>query len=219
MANNAALNQKRNQGNPLLEFSAPLLELCTIIGSERDFAIEIFLENGKMRTPYKRGIGWEPTTFARWQHPNCTPGIGSKVYIDDPIDESALAAYLESSLKTSQVVDTYTRPYILVVYGNDQYISVYPNFEEIGPDHPHRQKVERHFQGRGLNFIEEITINWDTNEQGDNFDSFRFNTEQFGLSSTIGDANYFRNSILANFGVPPKLFIKETPICHQPEES
>lgn len=127
------------------------------VDTDRDTVLEVFLENGKIRTPYERHESWDTCSLNRWAEPGCVPAIGTKVYIDEPFDPETFAAEFEAEMRQSGkgFFNTYTRPYILVVHGNDQYISIYPAVEEIGPNHVHRKLVESHVAARGLNYLHE----------------------------------------------------------------
>ncbi len=131
---------------------------------DADIAVELFLHEEKIKTPYERNVAFLPCLFSRWYDSDCVPGIGSKVFTDNPLSDDEIQAALERSLSGGpnvHQVATFTRPYILVVHGNDQYVVVYPHAEEIGPGHPHRQRVEQHFAERGLNHLtESAPIDW-----------------------------------------------------------
>lgn len=129
---------------------------------DQDIALEIFTENGKMKIPYERGIAWDPCLFSRWMEPDCIPGIGSKVYTDKELTDKEIAEALEKSLSSGgpdvHQMATHTRPYILVIHGNDQFVEVYPEQREIAAGDPHFELVKRHFYERGLEFVRESII-------------------------------------------------------------
>lgn len=184
---------------------------------DQDVALDIITENGKMKTPYERGVAWEPCLFARWMEPDCIPGIGSKVYTDQPLTDKEMAQAIADSLKSGKCEAT-TRPYMLVVYGNDQYVSVYPTTEEIGLDHPHRKLVEAHFAERGLSKItESIPFKWqDLHGQGSGTGGTGPGTSGDRHSASPSDINFFRSRIFSGLGVPTEFLLPPAAFIHSP---
>ncbi len=184
---------------------------------DQDVALDIFVEGGKMKTPYERGAAWEPCMFSRWAEPDCIPGIGTKVYTDTPMTDREWDEALTKSLQPGKCPEATTRPYILVVHGNDQYVSVYPDYEEIGPDHPHRKRVEAHFAERGLKHLTETpTVKWAAlNGQGSNPGGTGPGTggDRHGASPDR-DTITFRARLFAGLGVPTEFFIPPTGFLH-----
>lgn len=198
--------QRSTLRKPIFRYQQTAALLGPTLMRNQDVALDIFIESGKIKTPYERGIAWESCMFLRWAESDCIPGVGSKVYIDNPMTDEELHDVITKQIESNKSIETIVRPYILVVHGNDQYISIYPDSEEIGPDHQHRKRVEAHFAERGLKYVAQTPIiKWaDFDGQDSNLNSVGRGPSgyQFGPGFNF-DFNYFYTQLVDKLSITP----------------